>query len=397
VAVSLFIGPQGLVFKRAPGPKHPAFEALCRRDPGVLFGLLVGRDYFKVESFLAEDPPDPADLGQAFCIVHPVITGGLIRQVTENPTQTNAIVVDAQGALLFSEPLQVFLPNHAGHANPIGPAQTLDFLQITRHLHGQKARPLAVFTNVYNEGPMLQAWETHYSKYLDQLDLYVVDDGSTDGSINLLNRSTQVVRLPKGQFDLWTMSNFCSYFQRFLLTKYQWVVHVDCDELLIAKDGFGSKDFLNRLQPNTIYQCDEALLVVQEHDKESEFDFGFKTPLTQQRSRFGLEIRGFLKPVLADVPVTWGPGYHFCIEPAQFLEDFWLIHLKYVDFNRLCYRHQHWAAMASSSLTDAYYWHVKELRESKAVGEIEMAVEKDIQHVWPETPFELPDWVRQEI
>jgi hypothetical protein len=31
------------------------------------------------------------------------------------------------------------------------------------------------------------------------------------------------------------------------------------------------------------------------------------------------------------------------------------------------------------------------------VGEIEMAVEKDIQHVWPETPFELPDWVRQEI
>ena len=393
MAVTLTIGPQGLVFKRLQGPKHPAFEALCRQDPGVLFGLLVGRDYFKVESFLVQDPPDPADHGQAFRLVHPVITGGLIRQVSESPTNTHAIVVDTQGQLLFSEPLQVFLANAS---EPLS-QPPLDYIQVTRHLHGHKAKPLAVFTNVYNEGLMLRAWEVHYSQYLDHLDLYVIDDGSTDGSIQLLNRNTQVVRLPKGEFDNWGLSNFCSYFQRFLLSKYQWVVHVDCDELLIAKDGFGSQAFLSRLQPNNIFKCDEALLVVPERDHEKPFDFNLRTPLTQQRQRFGPEIRGFLKPVLADIPVTWGPGYHYCIEPCQDLQDFWLIHLKYVDFDRLLYRHQHWGTMASSSLTDAYYWHVKDLRESKAAGDIEKAVEQDIQHVWPDTPFELPSWVREQI
>ena len=388
MAVSLFIGPQGLVFKRAPGPKHPAFEALCRRDPGVLFGLLVGRDYFKVESFLAEDPPDPADLGQAFCIVHPLISGGVLRQVIPNQGLSEAIVVDGKGNLLFKEPIELITTPSTREP---------EYLQLTSQFHKTAAKPLAVFTQVFNEGPMLKAWETYYSRYLDIADLYVIDDGSSDGSVQALRRGTQVIRLPRGQFDSWGMSNYCSQFQRFLLSKYEWVVHVDCDELLVAKDEFGSSAFMARLEPDQIYKPDEALLVVHNTlTQESAFDFDLRQPFASQRSVWGQEIRAFLKPLLGSRPTTWGPGFHYCLEESETLNDFWLIHLKYVDVERLSYRYREWSALSSSGLTDEFYPHVKELREAPQGESLNLAKD-ELKKMMPTSLFELPDWVSQQL
>lgn len=386
MAVTLTIGPQGLVFKRLQGPKHPAFEALCRQDPGVLFGLLVGQNYFKVESFMVESPPDPADLGQAFRIVHPVITTGVLRQLLPNPTQAEAIVVDQNSNLLFKEPIELLLPEHL---------QRPDYLALTREFHKTSTRPMALFTQVFNEGPMLQLWETYYSQFLDFCDLYVIDDGSTDGSVQTLRRGTRVIHLPRGEFDSWGMSNYCSQFQRFLLSKYQWVVHVDCDELLIAKDGFGSKSFMARLQPGQIYMADEALLAVPQ-ESDAPFDFTLRTPISRQRTLWGPETRAFLKPVLADQPSTWGPGFHYCLEPSVPLPDFWLIHLKYVDVERLSYRYREWSVLESSNLTDGFYPHVKELRQLPSDQSLAEAAE-EIKRMTPAAPFALPDWFFKQI
>jgi len=389
--IALHIGNQGLLFVREPGTSNSqnAFQLACQNAPGFNIGVMAGgNEYSRIEPQFILPLPDAFSAQSGFRVVHPVMTAGLLARLGSQTGPLELIVFSDALELLERVVISIKLPQ---------PSPQVDLLALTRHLHRNPAGRLAVFTNVFNEGPMLQAWEAHYSKVLDLIDLYVIDDGSTDGSLGLLSRDTRVIHIPKGEFDGWGMANFCSAFQRFLLTKYEWVCHVDCDELLIAKDGFGSDSFLARLTPNRILQADEALLVVQdEAASEVRFDFSLRRSITEQRSRFGPEIRGFLKPVLADIPVTWGPGYHYCLEQSEPLSDFWLIHLKYVDFHRLCYRYHQWSVMASSSLTDSYYWHVKELREAdqSKVGE---EVRKELDKIWPQQPFALPDWVRQQL
>lgn len=380
---------EGMIFRGpALDAQVDAFFLASQRTPGLNLALLSGSgEYSRIEHHYVQPLESTVAHEVGFRLVHPVITAALIARLGGVLGPTELIVFNDSLELLDRAPFQVKLPAD----QPQG-----DFLSLTRHLHRNPARRLAVFTNVFNEGPMLQAWQAHYAKYLDLVDLYVIDDGSTDGSLGLLSRDTKIISIPKGEFDGWGMANFCSAFQRFLLTKYEWVCHVDCDELLIAKDDFGSDAFLKRLHPGRIYKADEALLVVQEREGEAEFDFSLRSPITAQRKRFGQEIRGFLKPVLASIPVTWGPGYHYCLEPSEPLQDFWLLHLKYVDFKRLCYRYHQWSSMSSSSLTDAYYWHVKELRETDH-RQVMDEVRKEIDKVWPEDRFVLPEWVVQAI
>jgi hypothetical protein len=194
---------------------------------------------------------------------------------------------------------------------------------------------LAVFTQTNNEGQLLLYWEEYYGKMVGYENLFVLNNGGSDDSCSLLNHKTTVVNMPDGIFDLHNCVLLQGYFQRFLLQKYNWVLKVDVDEFMVCQGGL-----LARLEnlPQGIYSPERAIAVI--HDSATEDAFDYNRPLFEQRLNFVDEYPIMKKPSLTCVPATWGPGNHDTYEKSKVLPGLWMVHLRYLDFERLLQRNK---------------------------------------------------------
>ena len=209
---------------------------------------------------------------------------------------------------------------------------------------------LAVCTHVYDDHTMLRLWERHYARFVPNEHLYVIDHGSTTPAREVLQPATQLVRLPRGAADQANIAQFCNGFQRFLLTQYRWVIHVDVDELLVPQDGFDA--FLARLAadpgPPRIVEPAHAADLVQHPDLEAPVDLA--RPLTSQR-RFLVPNAEYLKPALVSRPATWGPGFHYAVESFAVAADplLWMVHLAKADVGLCLERNRKWLGTPRSA------------------------------------------------
>lgn len=207
------------------------------------------------------------------------------------------------------------------------------------------ARPglLAACTHVYNDPVMAQLWERHYAKFVPHAQLYVIDHGSEPPVREVLSPNTQVIRLPRGATDQANIAQFCNHFQRFLLSQYRWVIHVDADELLVPEDGFDA--FVARLAadagPPRIVEPGQAVDLVMDPAGDAPLDPS--RPITHQR-RHLVPNPACRKPALVSRPATWGPGFHFAVEAFAVAEDklLWLVHLDMADVALAVARHRKW-------------------------------------------------------
>ena len=213
---------------------------------------------------------------------------------------------------------------------------------------------LAACTHVYNDPEFLALWERHYARFVPHAQLYVIDHGSSPAAAEVLSPATQCVRLPRGTTDQANIAQFCNHFQRFLLTQYRWVIHVDVDELLVAEDGFDG--LLARLAADTgpprIVEPARAVDLVAHPLTEGPLDL--TRPLTEQR-RFLVPNAEYRKPTLVSRPTTWGPGFHYAVEAFAVVEDprLWLVHLAQADLGLSARRNRTWLESASSRLDQA--------------------------------------------
>ena len=115
----------------------------------------------------------------------------------------------------------------------------IDLLKLnTQHIKlPEKPARVAVFTQAYNEGDMLLYWQQHYAQQVGFENLYVLDNTSTDGSCQRLDPRVSVIHMPKAPVEHDHFAQAQGYFQRFLLLKYDWVIKVDTDELLVSEEG----------------------------------------------------------------------------------------------------------------------------------------------------------------
>jgi len=269
--------------------------------------------------------------------------------VEHRDSALHVVVTDrAQKVHLVAEPL-VF---HQSFFAPL-----IDFASMALPGYGTApyARPalLAACTHVYNDPVMVQVWERHYAKFVPHAQLYVIDHGSEPPVREVLSPATQVIRLPRGATDQANIAQFCNHFQRFLLTQYRWVMHVDADELLVPEDGFDS--FLARLAadagPPRIVEPGQAVDLVMDPAKDAPLEPS--RPITRQR-RHLVPNPACRKPALVSRPATWGPGFHFAVEAFAVEEDgrLWLVHLDMADVSLAVERHRKWVATPRSA-TDA--------------------------------------------
>jgi FkbM family methyltransferase len=187
---------------------------------------------------------------------------------------------------------------------------------------------VAVFTMAYNESLFLPTWLRHYGEQFGRENLYVLDNGGTDGSTENLGE-VSVVRVPRpAVFDEERRAAFVSWFQASLLCYYDVVIFCDTDEFLVANPAkyAGLRDYVARRNQPVITAV--GLDVV--HVPEVEPPLDLSRPILEQRS-FAQFNSFYCKPLVTRAPVRWAAGFHGCQMPPAIDPDLYLLHLKRMD------------------------------------------------------------------
>lgn len=190
----------------------------------------------------------------------------------------------------------------------------------------------AVFTIVRNEDVFLPIWLRHYSKHFYRNDIFVIDNGTTDGSTHV-EGATFVPRISTTSFDAPWMLHTVRDFQRELLKSYDWVLFAEVDEIIhcpIKLCEYPNNKF-------TTLSC-MGYEVIQDLNEEPPLDLN--RPLLKQR-RYWAPSDLFSKPLYSRVPLDWRLGFHSCTQPHTKATDLTLIHLHRMDFNIAAYRNEH--------------------------------------------------------
>ena len=202
-----------------------------------------------------------------------------------------------------------------------------DCISFFKNYNFKKPKLVSAYTHCYNDNMFLKTWTEYYGKLLGYDNVYVIDHGSTTDIKNNINPNVNIIKIPRGLCDHINISNYCSYFQRFLLTQYEWVIHNDCDEFLIFENdlvetlsNFSNEKFI--FTPNTSFD------IVQNNLKEK--NINWEIPILNQRE-WMYNNPHYIKPSISNTEITWGPGFHRCFEKTKSLDSVLLIHLKFID------------------------------------------------------------------
>jgi hypothetical protein len=187
---------------------------------------------------------------------------------------------------------------------------------------------IAIITTVYNEDVLLPIWLRYYGAHLGREHLYVIDDGSNDGSTTGLE-GVNVIRLERAPIDQDSRAFTVSLFHRELLKHYDVVIFTDVDEFLVVDPlvKLGLADYIakhagahtNAIGFDVIHnQFDEAI---------------YSPNLGVFRQRRYLKFsRAYCKQLIHREPVLWMPGFHYTNMPRSPGVGLYLFHLRAVDY-----------------------------------------------------------------
>ena len=193
-------------------------------------------------------------------------------------------------------------------------------------------KSLAIVTMVYNEGRQLPRWIRHYSRHVEQVsDLYVINHGSSDGSIESLPNGINVINLERDDgkgLQTWR-AKYVSDFVNKLKEKYEAVIYVDCDEYLVV-DPDVSSNLFNYINNGGLSTHSIGFDVL--HDRVAEPSLNGNL-ISEVRSKIQF-VAAMCKPVvvLNNDQVNWQSGFHISnIKPVH--GDLYLFHARYADIN----------------------------------------------------------------
>lgn len=199
----------------------------------------------------------------------------------------------------------------------------------------------AAFTIVRDEAFWLPLWVKYYSRYFRPEDIYVLDNGTVDGST--ANLPVQVIPKPSEYaFNHKWLRDTVQGFQHELLTRYQTVLFAEVDEFLWHPNGLDA--LIDSMETNKIDAVRASgHHIVQDLDTEPVLDPAL--PFLTQRQFWTNGAFGypsFDKTLISRVPLHWDLGFHWLLTPcegAKYEPDLRLMHLHYLDYNVVFQRH----------------------------------------------------------
>jgi glycosyl transferase family 2 len=196
-------------------------------------------------------------------------------------------------------------------------------------------RTRAIITMVHNEPVFLPIWLGYYSRFFGAEDIYVLDNESTDGSVD----RDGFVRIPVSHdsVDHAWMVDTIQGLQHELLERYDVVVVTDVDEIVAPVPQLGNLGaYLDRFDEEWVNCLGYEIL----HLKDQEPPLQLERPILDQRRNWFIN-GAYDKAAVAMSPMSWRPGFHgrddFHYRPDP---DLRLIHLHRVDYEICRERHR---------------------------------------------------------
>lgn len=162
----------------------------------------------------------------------------------------------------------------------------------------------------YNEDYMLPVFLDHYSRFLDRKHIKIIDHGSTNIDLSMLE-GYEKIYIPRDRpFGEWPRLRIVQHFVAGLLEYYDFGIFVDCDELIdlthIDKIDFST---------NRIHYV-------------AGFDVFFRNTPDGLRLR-GLLNPGYCKPSIFSYMPYWTTGFHDA-ETSMNLLEFPMVHTAFL-------------------------------------------------------------------
>ncbi len=190
---------------------------------------------------------------------------------------------------------------------------------------------LAVACIAHDEEELIGPFLDHYlGQGADAI--FVVDNDCTDATVERARRRPHVVveRLESGELDEELRTATFQRLREACAGAFDWVLLVDCDEFLVAKDGGTLKEALARHAGAAVLGADGWDVV----QRPGEPPIDWERPLLAQRG-FGVPNAAYDKPVVLRPggPERLAPGQHYLLGPAPRPGErpFWLWHFAACD------------------------------------------------------------------
>jgi len=196
-------------------------------------------------------------------------------------------------------------------------------------------KPYAVFTVVQNESLFLRIWSNYYCKMSPDVDVFVLDDSSSDGSLEEMRSRFPAVNVqsiePGRRYDLVRLRKSVQSFQQSLLEKYEVVVYTDVDEFLLTAGPEGFATFLEQFRASSRPQARASgWHCVHAAGEEPIRLVEGKSVLEGRKSMWRLPR--YDKVLVSKVVSSWTNGFHGCVgaenlkpDPDLILLHAWMI------------------------------------------------------------------------
>ncbi len=206
----------------------------------------------------------------------------------------------------------------------------------------------ALLTMVRDEAIFLPLFLRYYSQFFAPEDIYVLDHASTDGSTD--GPGFQRIPVDHPYHDNVWMNSVIEDAQHELLERYDVVVHADADEIIVPDPDWGSlDDYLLRFDEEWVSCVGRELL----HQPVSEPPLDLSRPVLHQRDTWFANPL-YDKPLIAKVPMRWGPGRHRPADgPMNLDPDLYLLHLHRMDIGLCRQRKKRFAVLPPSEVDRA--------------------------------------------
>jgi hypothetical protein len=174
--------------------------------------------------------------------------------------------------------------------------------------HFAKPASLAIAAVYTGDRTLLKFWATYYSRLISPSQLYVLDGSGATDTKTVLPSDINIVRLEPAELDPHGFREAANYFQRFLLSNYQWVVQTSSSEILLHRQGISK--FFNGLTERTapvILRPDRYFSLTSEA-------FGASGEKPVGTLPHMVSVPSTAKPALASMPMSWANDFETVLE-----------------------------------------------------------------------------------
>jgi len=191
---------------------------------------------------------------------------------------------------------------------------------------------VCVFTIVRNEKIFLPIWFKYYSQFFNIDDIYIIDDTSTDNSVDFYKTEQIITTYNEFAYDHNYLRDTVNLNRIKLLGRYNYVIFTEVDEILIHLN-LKLNEYIDVLNENNIpYSTTLGYEIYHKMDIEPNYDPNLKI-LDQRNFWFKHEL--YDKCLISNQIFNYEGGFHFIqgINKYDYLDsNLYMIHLHRFDY-----------------------------------------------------------------